>query len=146
MSMWLLYLLVKLDSLSAMFGWVLVLIIVSSLISVPCYMFMKDYIYGEEEYLAFNSKYKKFLLRIMLPLFILFTLIFTMLPTTKEFAFIYIVGKLSQNKQIQNIGENAINIPDNALEILNLKMNEYVVEMKKDIVKQSAEVVDEVKK
>jgi len=41
------------------------------------------------------------------------------IPSLKETAFIYIVGKISQNENIQEI-------PDKALTILNLKLDEYL--------------------
>ena len=64
---------------------------------------------------------------------IFFILMATLLPNTKQMAFIYIVSNLSQNEQVKGIGEKAIKIPDKALEVLNLKLDEYMKEMKGDL-------------
>ena len=69
------------------------------------------------------------------------TFIYNMIPTTKQVAFIYIVSNLSQNKIVQDIGEKSLQIPDKALEILNMKMNEYIDDMKKEAVDEAKNVV-----
>lgn len=77
---------------------------------------------------------------------IFITGIYCMIPTTKQVAFIYIASTLSQNKIVQDIGEKSLQIPDKALEILNLKMNEYLDDMKKEAVSEVKETTKEVKK
>ena len=46
------------------------------------------------------------------------------IPNMKEIAFIYIVGKTTQNEQIQDM-------PDKALEILTIELNEYLMDLRK---------------
>jgi hypothetical protein len=89
---------------------------------------------NREEELAEKSK-KVFinLLKIMLPIIICFSFVISMIPSTKQVAFIYIVGTMSQNKIVQDIGEKSLQIPDKALEMLNIKMDEYLKEMKGEI-------------
>lgn len=77
---------------------------------------------------------------------IFITGIYCMIPTTKQVAFIYIASTLSQNKIVQDIGEKSLQIPDKALEILNLKMNEYLDDMKREAVSEVKETTKEVKK
>ena len=43
-------------------------------------------------------------------------------PNMKEIAFIYIIGQVSQNEQVQEM-------PDKALQILNLKLDEYLKDL-----------------
>lgn len=133
MSMFTLYILVKMDSIKNFVGIIgialLVVVILTMLIS-----FINGCI--EDSVTSINI-YKK-AKRIYLPISLVLTMIFVLLPSTKEVAFIYIVGKLSQNNIVKNIGDNALQIPDKALQILNLKMNEYLEEMASDV-KQTAE-------
>lgn len=84
--------------------------------------------------------------KIWVPILTLITFITFMIPTTKQVAFIYIASTLSQNKIVQDIGEKSLQIPDKALEILNLKMNEYLDDMKKEAVSEVKETTKEVKK
>lgn len=49
--------------------------------------------------------------------------IYILTPNMKELAFIYIVGKTTQNEQLQVM-------PDKAFEILNFKLDEYLQDMR----------------
>lgn len=124
MSMFTLYLFVMLDNigvLSVIFSFVLA---VAFLILIIC---LEDAI-GEE----YKNKIKS-LMKKVFAFAIFFILMATLLPNTKQMAFIYIVSNLSQNKQVKGIGEKAIQIPDKALEVLNLKLDEYMKEMRGDL-------------
>lgn len=124
-----LYFLVMLDSIISFFGivcatsWLLtlILVIVFTVLEIP--------------------KLVKRTVIIGISISLFATLIYNMIPSTKQVAFIYIVSGLSQNKIVQDIGEKSLQIPDKALEILNMKMNEYIDDMKKEAVDKAKEAV-----
>ncbi|OQA66287.1 MAG: hypothetical protein BWY36_00919 [Candidatus Diapherotrites archaeon ADurb.Bin253] len=168
MSMWLLYFLVKLDAIGSMFGWftfisviVLVAYIIYKLFTIQS-IADRNYMRGDEKIEDFKAQkkadgdkafaeLKKGIMKYSM-ISLMFILLTVLIPSTKEVAFIYVVGKLSQTTEVQNmaknslhVAENATKIPDKALEILNLKMNEYLEEVKGEAVKETKKAVKEVK-
>lgn len=75
------------------------------------------------------SQFKKWIIRL-----IVFTMFFSVLiifiPSTKEVAFIYLGGKLAD---YGSNNEDLKQIPDNAIKMLNNKMEQYLEEQKKEI-------------
>ncbi len=75
------------------------------------------------------SQFKKWIIRL-----IVFTMFFSVLiisiPSTKEVAFIYLGGKLAD---YGSNSEDLKQIPDNAIKMLNNKMEQYLEEQKKEI-------------
>lgn len=73
------------------------------------------------------SQFKKWIIRL-----IVFTMFFSVLiifiPSTKEVAFIYLGGKLAD---YGSNNEDLKQIPDNAIKMLNNKMEQYLEEQKK---------------
>ena len=157
MSMITLYFFVMLDSINTMmgvlcgasaFGGGVGFIVCVAYLSYindnrPYDMTSKDYtkfLKEDESYLN-TIKMKKAFFKVMIICPIIFGLLATLLPTTKQMAFIYIVAHMSQSEVANKIGEKAVAIPDKALEVLNIKLDEYLAEMKgtTDKVKGSAE-------
>lgn len=157
MSMLTLYFLVKLDAIVSMFGWLIASVVISGIIFFIYKLVeisgIADKSYsdsprdvdrkvfdaekkalGEKEIANMKKGVKKFAVATFACVFL-----FVMTPNTKEVAFIYVVGKLSQTSQVQNMAKNTLNIaenvtaiPDKAVEILNIKMNEYLNEFKSE--------------
>lgn len=59
---------------------------------------------------------------ISLPIFIISTLLINLIPSTKELAAIYLIPKIVNNEQVQKI-------PDNALKLLNGKLEQWIKDM-----------------
>ena len=57
---------------------------------------------------------------------IVFGTLTTFMPSTKQMAFIYIVSHISQSDVANRIANNAVAIPDKALEMLNVKTRQYL--------------------
>jgi Na+/melibiose symporter-like transporter len=130
MSMLTLYFLVKLDSLVGFFGWMLffiVLILIFFSIFALMYHISEDQTCRDDKKeirikkIALLSRMKKIGI-----LFIIVLFLFKAIPTTKEVAFIYIVGTMSQSESSKRIGEEAVKIPEKALQILNYQLDEYM--------------------
>lgn len=138
--MFLLYLMVILDKLSNGFiflmvlGWVCVL----GYIVVRAVRASSDGMDSEED----SAAWKK-MCKFGLPIMTVWTLITCMIPSTKQVAFIYVVGKMSQNKIIQGIGEKSLQIPDKALDILTIKMNQYLDELKDTAVEEKKQRLED---
>lgn len=153
MSMFTLYFLVKLDALISIFGWISLVVFVCLIASVIILLFLNGVDHDDGCSEAIKDRTDKFKKSIKLPLIVCIATAFLnfMLPTTKEVAFIYVVGSLSQTEQAKNIGNKVLNsaekitgnvidtaegltrIPDKALQILNNKVNEYLEDQMKKI-------------
>lgn len=145
MSMLTLYFLVKLDSLVSFLGWNVLFSVI--LFLVIFYFFMHNnviklkkiddlnYFFSEnkeerkkELINAFNEAnipIKKKLQKCFI-LFISVLFLYKAVPTTKEVAFIYIVGTLSQSETAHTIGREAAKIPEKAMQILNYHLEDYM--------------------
>ena len=136
MSALTLYFLVMLDHIQVFFivmcvlGWIYIVV---SAVLIPVTIDCE----ASEEITNFFKKSVK----LGIPFIIVWTFITTMIPSTKQVAFIYIVSSLSQNKIVQDIGQKSLQIPDQALDILNTKMNEYLDDMKKEAEEKTKETV-----
>lgn len=131
MSMFTLYMLLKLDAIQIFFA---VLMAVSIITVVFSFVALS---------IEPPEALPKKLIKIFVSLSIIFGIIITIIPSTKEMAFIYVVSKLSQNEHVQGIAEKSLAIPDNALEMLNIKMNEYLNEMKEEVKKEVKNTIKE---
>ena len=128
MSMVTLYTLVKLDGIANMF---LALALISTVVAVIWFIVRlasNDICgYDEEAQIKLEKKATKGF-RIFVALAIIGIIFTNMIPSTKEVAFIYVVGKLSQSTMAKKVGEQAEQVPEKAMMILNAKMNEYLAE------------------
>jgi len=131
MSMFKLYLFIKLDYVIKFFDFISTILIICFFIYLAfkiIQILSDDCNELNPEIFFKNLKNKVF--KIFVPFILITVFIQYLIPTTKEMAFIYIVGKMSQNKTIENIAEKSLNIPDKALEVLQIKMDEYLKEIK----------------
>ena len=110
-SAWDVYWLVKLDSFNLMFCIFLFVSSVVILAALP----VSDY----DEELA------KKIFKIGVCGFLLNITFFTFIPTTKEVAAIYLIPKIANNKNVQQI-------PYNTARLLNEKLKEWVADMLED--------------
>jgi len=131
MSMFKLYLFIKLDYVIKFFDFISTTLIICFFIYL---VFKIIQIFSDDDneldQKIFFKDLKNKVFKIFVPLILITVIIQYLIPTTKEMAFIYIVGKMSQNKTIENIAEKSLNIPDKALEVLQIKMDEYLKEIK----------------
>jgi hypothetical protein len=137
MSMFLLYLFTMLDSI----GWFFVVLSIVGWIAFAIITITLGCACGENDFDTKENdvdwvKYFKKCFTIFLPSVLCLNLITVLVPSTKQMAFIYIVGKMSQKKVVQDIGDKALQIPDKALEVLNIKMEEYLSSMKSEVDKK----------
>lgn len=125
MSMVSLYFFVMLDSIIKFFAMGVVFLILAAV-----WFYINGFVSADcvsDEKLATNFIIQgKKRMKISIFFAVLFFMITTFIPSTKKMAFIYIAGKVSQNEKVQQI-------PEKALDILNLKMNEYLKEMQKEV-------------
>lgn len=130
MSMFTLYMLLKLDAIRGFF-------VGAFLISgVVLFFVILEYCIFVVELKELQKKHLKKLIKISLSIFIISSIVIPIMPSTKEMAFIYVASKISNTEKGKNIGENMLNIPDNALEIVNIKMKEYLEDIKKETIKE----------
>ena len=132
MSMFKLYLFIKLDYFIKFFDFISTMLIICFFIYLMFKLFqiMNDLADDELDQNIFFKNIRNKAFKIFTPLILITIFIQYSIPTTKEMAFIYIVGKMSQNKTIENIAEKSLNIPDKALEVLQIKMDEYLKEIR----------------
>jgi len=132
MSMFKLYLFIKLDYFIKFFDFISTMLIICFFIYLMFKLFqiMNDLADDELDQNIFFKNIRNKAFKIFTPLILITVFIQYSIPTTKEMAFIYIVGKMSQNKTIENIAEKSLNIPDKALEVLQIKMDEYLKEIR----------------
>lgn len=72
-----------------------------------------------------NEDFKKIgvkLIKYVLPAWIFFVMCVLFIPTTKEYAAIYMIPKIANNEHVQNI-------PDKAANVLELKLQEWIKDM-----------------
>lgn len=154
MSMWTLYLLVKLDSLVSFLGWnvfFIILILGGMGIYTLCIVISQNpdssAISGwrgtdryddikSEALIAYDAKINSIrnIITKFSILFLTILFLYKAVPTTKEIAFIYIVGKMSQAESAQRIGDEAIKVPEKALQILNYHLDDYLGQFKPKVV------------
>lgn len=65
----------------------------------------------------------KRIFKVFIPIFILFWLCCLLIPTSKEMAGIYLLPKIANN-------ENVKAIPNKSMEIVNLKLDEWIKDMR----------------
>jgi len=136
MSMWTLYFLVKLDSLVTFFGWIFGVSLFATLCFLGVYIInlleSGEGLNSEPTRITHKEKAEKMLPKLKKFSIITSIMFFTLLavPTTKEIAFIYVVGNMSQAESTKRIGEEAIKIPEKALQILNYQLEEYMEQFK----------------
>ena len=110
------YLFTKLDTLIKTFGFfsfifgMYVFFIIGSLIAKKC---------CPNEDIP-NLPFKKTVIVIFCTLFLLFTLT----PSTKQFAVIYLLPKIANNKEVQKL-------PDNTVKLLNEQMEQWIEKLRK---------------
>jgi hypothetical protein len=61
----------------------------------------------------------KRLYQVFITLFVLSLITVTLVPSTKEFAAIYLIPKIANNEQVQKV-------PDNLLKLLNAKLEDWI--------------------
>jgi cytochrome bd-type quinol oxidase subunit 2 len=75
----------------------------------------------EEKYCGIGKKLTKLSASIVL----LASLMLTFIPSTKEYAAIYLIPKVVNNEQVQQV-------PENALKLLNAKLQEWLKDINKE--------------
>lgn len=134
MSMFYLYLLVKLDSLKDILMFLgIAPLVVAGVIIFFAVLMMVDVHISDDTFVSILKKSGY----IVLPICTTLVIISNLLPSTKEMAFIYIASKITQSDAMKKVED----IPSKAIDILNIKMNEYI----KDITKE-AEAAEKIKK
>jgi hypothetical protein len=84
---------------------------------------------GEEKIREIKKKSRKLISRFV-TIGIIFFIVAAMIPNTKQVAFLYIVNKMDKAGKVDKIGDQMIELPDKALQVLNLKLDEYINDMK----------------
>lgn len=127
MNAWTIYLLLKLDALQALFGiTATTLIVILVILSIVFGVLSSDMHRSVGEELFFQYLKSKLFKYWSITFFCL--LICTFIPTTKQMCAIYLIPKIANNEQIQNMG-------DKSLTIIEKKFEEWVNDMtKKEIV------------
>jgi hypothetical protein len=110
---WDIYWITRLDSINAFLA-------ICSILSIAIFILVGSTTEGFEDY---RNRKKIFVISIS-SIFLL-TMSALLTPTTKEFAVIYLAPKIINNEQVQKI-------PDNALKLLNKKMEEYINDLDKE--------------
>ena len=110
------YLFTRLDILCSIFqGFAIATTIIGGGVAVVCLM-------GAIEEQPEISKIGKMALKWAIPFLIFFGLGSILIPDTKQFAAIYLIPKIANNEQVQQI-------PENALKLLNLKFQAWLEDM-----------------
>lgn len=110
---WAIYLILQLDSIINFFSAV---VFISSLITVGILI---PVIYAiSESQIELYKKLKPFLINSVISLAI-FSIIFTLIPSTKTALAMYTIPDILNNKKVQAI-------PDKALDLINQKLDEYL--------------------
>ena len=121
MSHTFIYLFTRLESFHGLMGGLIVLSIVSIVGLNICFFLIQDkYIFGEEikkKYLPEITKW----IKTSIVLLVLCTIFSITIPTTKEAAVIYLLPKVVNNEQCQQI-------PINFTKLLNTKMETWINE------------------
>jgi uncharacterized BrkB/YihY/UPF0761 family membrane protein len=121
------YWITRLDALNNLSFFITVALIVALVVTGICYA-----VWISDHYVPANKedprpkhwrRYRQLLVIITLNI-LLFAFIKVLLPTTKEFAAIYLIPKTVNNEQIQKI-------PDNAAKLLNAKLEEWITDTTK---------------
>lgn len=120
---WSIYWITRLDSLNCFFAssGVVLLILFIAFVSWIWPLHIDNTInYDEEES---QEKYKRYKRSMIwgISIGVLFLFISVFIPTTKEFAAIYLIPKIANNEQITKI-------PDNAAKLLNTKLEQWIDE------------------
>lgn len=107
------YLLTRLDAVNILFG------IIATVSGLGLVVTLIICIFGKIEDDDRTAETGGKLARIFIPLSILSALCLTLIPSTKEAAAIYLIPKVVNNAQVQQV-------PENALKLLNAKMQEWL--------------------
>jgi hypothetical protein len=117
---WDIYWITRLDSIGCLIGIsIIVAIILLAVIAIFYPLFVDEY--NSNKDIGRHSKtYRVALISLSIGIVSL-ALLGTFIPSTKEFAAIYLIPKIANNEQMKKI-------PDNAVKLLNAKMEEYINE------------------
>lgn len=114
MSHWLVYWILTLDHIRASLGISIVLFFVMILMAGFCAMI------GSCDNVPNLVKFSMKLLKIFVPLVFLFSILFVLMPTTKQMAAIYLIPKIASNKDIRQLPPKLSKL---ALEYVNKELN-----------------------
>jgi len=134
MSTGFLYLITKLDdiiTLCYIFYGMSIAVIVLLFIMWGCtFLTFEDRIINEDIYNLKKKMFKKSIIvfSMVMTIFIIFS---NLIPTTGQMAFIFLGNKITNNEKIKKIGDKALILSDKSLDLLNIKMNEYIKNLKK---------------
>jgi magnesium-transporting ATPase (P-type) len=112
-TVWDIYWITRLDAISGLF----IVISIAVLMSIFTLCMLGDCHRDNIFY------YKKSLIASII-IVTFFSLAATFIPSTKDYAAIYLIPKIAKNEQIQKI-------PDNAIKLLNGKMEEWIADIGK---------------
>jgi uncharacterized paraquat-inducible protein A len=119
------YWFLKLDNICNFFSGVVFTSIVAIAVVAIVYGFISMDSYGEDENRTNFRKVVKKHSRWFIPLFVVSVLGSIFVPSTKQAAVIYLVPKIINNEKIQQTTNDGLNI-------LQLKVHEYMVELEKN--------------
>jgi len=112
------YWLTRLDGVCEFFTFVAIFSGIATVLSVGGYLAAKAD--REDSAVTFTIS----LMKVVIPIFIIGIIISLFLPTSKEMAAIYLLPKIANN-------ENVKAVPNKSMEILNLKLDEWIDDMRK---------------
>lgn len=114
MNHWLVYWILMLDHVRAFLGISMSLFFVMIVIAGICSVI------GAAENLPNTVKFAKKVLKIFVPLLLLFSILLILTPTTKQMAAIYLIPKILSNKSIKQLPPKLSKL---ALEYVNKELN-----------------------
>jgi len=117
MNAWQVYWFLMLDSVSTASG--LIAVVVGLVLSFSVIFYFICKFDGDEDVVRITEQINK----ILIPIFAITFLLSIFLPTTKQMATIYILPKIANNEQVQQI-------PDKLLELGNKQLDEWINEFK----------------
>jgi hypothetical protein len=104
------YLLLKLDSLVAVF------ILPTIVLGLVCVAFVVLLVASTIDELEEIQKKCCKILKCFLPVFFIFLTLAVVTPTTKQMCAIYLIPKIANNEQIQNIGDKSLTLVEKKFE------------------------------
>lgn len=122
MSAWTLYLITRLDDISVVISISFFLFLISFVITTVMFLVIK-YSNEEDNNENFMSFYNKVVKKKVLPWLIILSLFLCFIPSEKETIAIYVIPKIVNNEQIQDISEKTLNV-------LQYKLNEWIDDIK----------------
>jgi len=118
---WDIYWITRLDSASFVLAAVFIISIIAIVVLLIARACLAEPYYAWEK--KFNAEWLT-PLKITLAMAMLSGFISLFIPTTKEFAAIYLIPKIANNEQVQKI-------PDNATRLLNAKLEQWIDDITK---------------